>query len=155
MIAWFTKRTRRVRPAYRARRRPQPVPVRVCKPRRMDNRASQALEVSRTRLLITGAMMVFAFGAIALRLVDVSLMQEAREPRVARATRVQPMRMDRADIVDRNGVLLATNLATASLFANPRKILDADEAARQLVTALPELREAEVARKLKTRRSFV
>ncbi len=129
--------------------------MRPCAPGATDERTQAALEVSHTRLLMTGAMLLFAFGAIGVRLVDVSLMQAAREPRAAHAPRVQELRMDRANVVDRNGVLLATNLATASLFANPRKVIDPDETARQLAAALPELREAEVVRQLKSNRSFV
>jgi cell division protein FtsI (penicillin-binding protein 3) len=145
----FWKRKRSVR-----RRRSQPL-TRPGTARTTDKRATRALEVSRTRLLITGVVLASAFAAISVRLVDVALMQEAREPRVAHAPRAKAMRMDRADIIDRNGVLLATNLTTASLYANPRKVMDADAAARQLVTALPALREAEIARILKTDRAFV
>ncbi len=120
-----------------------------------DKRMEHVVEVSHTRILFAGAMLMLAFGAISVRLIDIALLQEATEPRVAHSTRVEAMRMDRADIVDRNGVLLATNLNTASLYANPRKILDPNEAARQLITALPELREAEIQRLLKTDRAFV
>ena len=136
-------------------RSPSRPSLRPCAPGATDERTQAALEVSHTRLLMTGAMLLFAFGAIGVRLVDVSLMQAAREPRAAHAPRVQELRMDRANVVDRNGVLLATNLATASLFANPRKVIDPDETARQLAAALPELREAEVVRQLKSNRSFV
>ncbi len=129
--------------------------VRPCAPRAMDAQIEAALEVSHARLLMTGAMLLFAFGAISVRLIDVSLLQAASEPRVTYAPRMQEMRMDRADVVDRNGVLLATNLSTASLFANPRKVIDPDDTARQLVAALPALREAEVARQLKSNRSFI
>ena len=151
MICNPFKRHRQTRPARQA---PRTTP-RPCAPRARDERTQAALEVSYTRLLMTGAILLFAFGAIGARLVDVTLMQAAREPRTAFAPHMQDMRMDRADLVDRNGVLLATNLSTASLFANPRKVIDPDETARQLAAALPELREAEVARQLKSKRSFV
>ena len=129
--------------------------TRPCAPGITDERVQVALEVSYTRLIMTSAMLLFAFGAISLRLVDVSLLQAAREPNTAYAPRVQELRMDRADVVDRNGVLLATNLVTASLFANPRKVMDPKETARQLAAALPELRQAEVARQLQSNRTFV
>ena len=145
----FWKRKRSVR-----RRRARPT-TRPSAERPADKRAARALEVSRNRLLVTGSVLLIAFIAISVRLIDVALLQEAREPRVVYAPRAQAMRMDRADIVDRNGVLLATNLTTASLHANPRKVIDADAAARQLVTALPALREAKIARILKTDRAFV
>lgn len=45
----------------------------------------------------------------------------------------------RPDIVDRNGALLATDIRTVSLFAEPNKIIDPDEAVEQLRTVLPDL----------------
>src|SRR5437762_1646761 len=62
---------------------------------------------------------------------------------------------ERADILDRNGVVLATSLATASLYANPHQISDAAEAAERLVKVLPELSEPELAAKLGSDHAFV
>lgn len=45
----------------------------------------------------------------------------------------------RPDLTDRNGQLLATDIKTISLFAEPRRIIDADEAGERLRTVLPEL----------------
>ncbi|MDE2445208.1 MAG: penicillin-binding protein 2, partial [Alphaproteobacteria bacterium] len=45
----------------------------------------------------------------------------------------------RPDIVDRNGAVLATDIEVASLFADPRKISDVDEAVELLTATLPEL----------------
>ncbi len=66
------------------------------------------------------------------------------------------MQASRPDIVDRNGEVLATDLATASLYAEPRNIIDVDEAVETLLTrVLPEL-DAEALRKdLSTDRGFV
>lgn len=151
MIANPFKRVRKGRSTRQATR----VDVRPCAPRATDERIQAALEVSYMRLMMTGVMLLIAFGAIGVRLVDVSLLQAAQEPRAAYAPRMQEMRMDRADVVDRNGLLLATNLATASLFANPRKVIDPDETARQLAAVLPALHEGDIARRLKSNRSFI
>ena len=45
----------------------------------------------------------------------------------------------RPDIVDRNGETLATDIRTASLFAEPRYVVDADEATEQFASVLPDL----------------
>ena len=47
--------------------------------------------------------------------------------------------LPRPDIIDRNGVLLATDVAVASLYADPRKIIDVDEAVELLTATLPDL----------------
>ncbi len=45
----------------------------------------------------------------------------------------------RAMIVDRNGEILALSLPTSSLYANPREMIDTDEAAQKLKSVLPRL----------------
>lgn len=61
----------------------------------------------------------------------------------------------RPDIVDRNGEVLATDLATASLYAEPRNIINVDEAVEQLAGVLPELDPAALRKDLSTDRGFV
>ncbi len=121
----------------------------------VDGPAREAIETGRTRLLITGAMICFAFGCVGLRLIDLSLLQPAEEPGLSHATRREQIETERADVLDRNGVILATGLATASLYANPRRVIDADEAGRQLASVLPNTSAAELARRMKMDRSFV
>ncbi|HEX2116254.1 MAG TPA: hypothetical protein VHM01_17765, partial [Alphaproteobacteria bacterium] len=106
----------------------------------------QAIETGRNRLVLGGALFAIAFGVIALRLVDVAALRAADgDGAAASVQRAEP----RAEIVDRNGILLAGNLATASLYANPRQVIDPDASARRLVQILPGLNEGEVAAKLK------
>ena len=45
----------------------------------------------------------------------------------------------RADIVDRNGVLLASNLPTHTLYVEPSKIFDREEALAALGRVFPDL----------------
>jgi cell division protein FtsI (penicillin-binding protein 3) len=61
----------------------------------------------------------------------------------------------RKEIVDKNGYILASNLNTASLYANPKLVWDAGEAAEGLLEILPELDEEKLKAKLSnTRKSF-
>jgi cell division protein FtsI (penicillin-binding protein 3) len=110
------------------------------------------IEVGHTRLIVTASMFVLAFLAISARLVDVTLISGA-EPRTARAPRVLPI--ERADIIDRNGVLLATSVSTASLFAEPRKVLDPNRAAHALTQVLPDVGEEVIRARLTSDKSFV
>jgi len=61
----------------------------------------------------------------------------------------------RPDIVDRNGSLLATDIKMASLFGEPRRIVDVDETIEKLSTVLPDLDAEQVYKKLKTDAGFV
>ncbi len=60
----------------------------------------------------------------------------------------------RPDIVDRNGELLATDLNMVSLFADPRRIVDADEVVEKLAIVIPDLDWSETHRKLRSRTAF-
>jgi cell division protein FtsI (penicillin-binding protein 3) len=124
-----------------------------CAPAPLDGPAQQSLETSHTRLLVTAALFCLAFLVIALRLVEVSgfkaELHAARSPQPA-----QPA-VSRADIVDRNGVLLATTLSTPSLYANPKLIKDPSAVAHVLAGVLPDLVESEVEAKLASDKSFV
>ena len=54
----------------------------------------------------------------------------------------------RPDIVDRNGEMLATDVKTVSVFAEPRNIIDKDEAVELLTAVLPDLDARELRDKL-------
>jgi cell division protein FtsI (penicillin-binding protein 3) len=88
-------------------------------------------------------------------LVDVALLQSGGEPNLVRERAPEQIRTGRADITDRNGALLATTLATASLYADPRIVPDAKRAATRLARVLPDLDRTKILTKLKSRRRFV
>jgi cell division protein FtsI (penicillin-binding protein 3) len=60
----------------------------------------------------------------------------------------------RPDILDRNGEILATDVRTPSLYAEPHRIIDKDEAVELLATVIPDLDVAEVRERLSSRRRF-
>jgi len=125
---------------------------------KLEGATKQALETGRTRLLVTGALFMLAFTVIGARLADITVFQAGAEPKLtgnqAAATARNAWPTTRADIVDRNGNLLATSLVTASLYANPRQILDSRDAAQKLMSVLPDLSLAELQTKLTGNRSF-
>jgi len=61
----------------------------------------------------------------------------------------------RPDIVDRNGQILATDVKTPSLFGEPRRLIDVDEAVEMLTAALPDLDTKEVRDRLSSKKGFV
>jgi len=61
----------------------------------------------------------------------------------------------RPDIVDRNGEVLATDVKAPSLFGEPRRIIDKDEAIELLTATLPDLDTGEVRDRLSSKKGFV
>jgi len=123
--------------------------------RQMDGVRKQALETGRNRLLVAGVVLTLAFGVIASRLVDLTVLNGGNEPLVASNTAESDNVIGRGDITDRNGILLATSLPTASLYADPKRILDAEEAALKISSVLPELDPAELVKKMRMKGRFV
>ncbi len=116
---------------------------------------SVALERSRNRLMVTAAMVTLVFTAIGIKLVDATLLRHASEPRQRMAAEIDAPPVNRADIVDRNGNLLATSLNTQSLYADPKLISRPDEVAHKLTTVLPELDYKDLLTKLSGEKRFV
>ncbi len=61
----------------------------------------------------------------------------------------------RPDLVDRNGEILATDVKVMSVFAEPRNIIDKDEATELITAILPELNARELREKFGSRKGFV
>ncbi|ODR93816.1 hypothetical protein AUC70_09240 [Methyloceanibacter stevinii] len=61
----------------------------------------------------------------------------------------------RPDILDRNGQLLATDIRGATLFADPKRILDADEVVNGVASVLPDINRAKLRKQLSGRGRFV
>lgn len=112
------------------------------------------LDMARSRLLVICCTFVLSFVLILGRLVDVSLLRGGGQDSLASRSALLGTRF-RADIVDRNGELLATSLKTSSLYANARVVLDPKEAADKLTQVLPELNPTEVLNRLKSGKGFV
>jgi cell division protein FtsI (penicillin-binding protein 3) len=143
--------TRRPLPDIVAQR-PQPVINPMALEMEPDGPRKRALEVSHSRVLLGASLFAVVFLVIAARLVAVTLLPDGAEAAMVPPAKVKT---DRADVVDRNGVVLATSLTTASLYANPRQVQEPDETAQLLNSVLPDLNIASTAAKLDTDRGFV
>ena len=127
-----------------------------CTPVVPDGPAKRALDGCRPRLLVTGIAFIIVFTVIAGRLAQVTLLPGAvTVPHIARFAPPAPPPPGRADIVDRNGKLLATTLDSPSLYANPRQVLDAADAAQKLAATLPGLDRDTLYAKLISGKGFV
>ena len=103
---------------------------------------------SRVGLLILAFTALY--GVIGGRLVEYAM----KNPEIVSSI-LPPDRLmaSRPDILDRNGEVLATDIRTVSLFAEPNKIVDADEAIEKLATVLPDLDVKGTYRKLSVKSS--
>jgi len=127
-----------------------------CAPVIPEGPARRALEGCRTRLFFTSVMFACVFAVVALRVIEVVFFESGTaQSHMPRLRVPAPPIPARADIVDRNGRLLATTLDSPSLYANPKQILDAADATHKLVRAFPDLDAAEIYVKLTSGKSFV
>jgi len=60
----------------------------------------------------------------------------------------------RPEILDRNGEILATDVKRPSLFAEPRRVIDCDEAGELLTAVIPDLDANELRQRLCSKRGF-
>jgi cell division protein FtsI (penicillin-binding protein 3) len=101
------------------------------------------------------AILAFAavYAIIAARLVMFAAV--ANSHTVHRVVSGDAIATARPDILDRNGEILATDVRVPSLYAEPRRLIDVDEAAELLTADLPDLDAAELRERLSSKRGFV
>ncbi len=90
---------------------------------------SEAPTVFQRRIIIGAVLSVAAFALVGIRLAHVTLMQSLDGGRPQAAITA------RADLVDRNGELLARDLPVKDLYARPQVLWDKAQAARDLSAA--------------------
>jgi len=120
--------------------------VRVTEP---DLQRRAALEKTHRRLVLAAVGFALLFVAVVAKLADATILQPLmpHRPEHQIATLPPPPKQDetaglpgqRAEIIDRNGQILAISLPTVAVFADPRQIIDPVEAAKKLKQVLPRL----------------
>jgi len=110
---------------------------------------------AKARARIGLAILAFAavYSIIAARLLMFAL---ASNSHVAhRVVSSDAIATARPDILDRNGKVLATDVRVPSLYAEPRRLIDVDEAMELLTADLPDLDVGELRERLSSKRGFV
>ncbi len=110
---------------------------------------------AKARARIGLAILAFAavYAVIAARLISFAISPDGHI--VRRSGSQELIATARPDILDRNGQILATDVRAPSLFGEPRRIIDVDEAVELLTAVLPDLDATEVRDRLSSRRGFV
>jgi cell division protein FtsI (penicillin-binding protein 3) len=104
------------------------------------------------RLFVLGAFFFCAFAVVGARM-GLLATSEPVEPR-AHAPGAM-ISASRADIVDRNGSILATNFDTHALYAQPKHMVDPVMAAKGLVRVFPDLDEERLIKDFTGERKFL
>src|SRR5580698_623533 len=109
---------------------------------------------AKARARIGLAILLFGavYAIIALRLVMFAAASDGRNPHRAVTDAIATAR---PDILDRNGEILATDVRVPSLYAEPRHLIDVDEAAELLTADLIDLDATELRERLSSKRGFV
>jgi cell division protein FtsI (penicillin-binding protein 3) len=114
------------------------------------------LEVARTRSLVSAGVFLLGFFLIAFRLTEVMLFRSDERVVVTHTTdKIPSYTANRADILDRNGEILATHLVTGSVYANPKVIINPEEAASKLTNLIPDLNYDQLLKKLRSDKGFI
>lgn len=131
---------------------------------RIEGEQSSLLEMSCSRLMVLGGFFILAFTVILGRsfvvgvvqgdLARLDIAEQSEDGRVEKQSGVTKVAVRRGDVYDRNGMLLATSLKSASLYVDPYLVRDANELAGRLVKVFPDLDLAETARILSKKTRF-
>jgi cell division protein FtsI (penicillin-binding protein 3) len=106
--------------------------------------------IARSRLKLMVGVFCLVFLAIAGQLVHLGL----TDPKHSRRGGSDALASARPDILDRNGDVVAIDVKSPSLFAEPRRLIDPDEALEGLLKVLPDLNVKEARARLNSGRGF-
>jgi len=113
---------------------------------------STSLTSSTSRMRLVALVFLAIYGVIGGRLVFLGFKPDPANLRRAAAEAVAAAR---PDLLDRNGEILATDVKTMSVFAEPRRLIDKDEATELLTAALPQVDAHELRDRLASKKGFV
>ncbi|WP_170368138.1 peptidoglycan D,D-transpeptidase FtsI family protein [Ruegeria arenilitoris] len=120
--------------------------------RRHEEMKDRARARAEGRLLVLSAFFFAAFAVVGFRMGALAT-SEAQEP-LASAPGAS-IAMQRANIVDREGRILATNLDTYSVYAQPPLMIDPIAAAEKLVAIFPDLDKERLVKDFTGKRKFL
>ncbi|MDP4725263.1 MAG: penicillin-binding protein 2 [Alphaproteobacteria bacterium] len=110
------------------------------------------LEMARQRVFAAGVVMAISYVTIAGRLIDVMTAQSHVHSYQQAQSEVNVY--PRGEIFDRNGNILATHLVTASVYTNPKVVLNAKDAATKLAKLFPEVGYETLYKRLSSGKGF-
>jgi len=114
---------------------------------------SARLDKSAGRIRFIALAMAVAYLGIGVKLVSLGASHDP--PQTLKVAADQAVSGARPDVLDRNGEILATDVKTMSVFAEPRRIIDKDEAVELITAVLPDVDAKELRERLSSKKGFV
>ncbi len=119
----------------------------------LDSITIHALKTGKTRMMLLAYIFVAAFSIIGIRLFEQTILkQNIRQPNPSTLNLTSPVK--RADIVDRNGRILATSLPIVDLYVDARHMPHPKEMASALLSVFPDMDKDDLMEKLLSKRAF-
>jgi cell division protein FtsI (penicillin-binding protein 3) len=115
--------------------------------------AGAAAGAVRQRIALLAVTFCSGFALLGASALSVALLRDYDAAKANAQAQGEAMER-RAEIVDRNGALLATSITDYTLFANPREVWDPLETARAVRRVFPELSEGELVTKLTDKKKW-
>jgi cell division protein FtsI (penicillin-binding protein 3) len=112
----------------------------------LDGQGKALFDATRTRLIMFAVGLALVYGVIGVRLVDLAF--DTPSAGVRAPTPQEQIAAYRPDIVDRNGVLMATDVPATAVYADPSVLVDVDDAVDRLSVVMPDLQRDDLRERL-------
>jgi cell division protein FtsI (penicillin-binding protein 3) len=119
---------------------------------RAELQHGRILRKTQRRLIMIGCIFIISFGVIGMRMTALA-MTEPREPKAQNS--INDISVSRADIVDRNGRILATNIETHSLYVHPKQLADPSGTALRLAEIFQDIDAVKLKARFSGKQNFL
>ena len=114
---------------------------------------STRLDRSSARVRTLALGLFVAYAGIGVKLLALGLSHDP--PQTLKAAADDAVSGARPDLLDRNGAILATDVKTMSVFAEPNRIIDVDEAVELITAVLPDVDAKQLRERLASKKGFI
>ena len=114
---------------------------------------STRLDRSSARVRTIALGLFVAYAGIGVKLLVLGLSHDP--PQTLKTAADDAVSGARPDLLDRNGAVLATDVKTMSVFAEPNRIIDVDEAVELITAVLPDVDAKQLRERLASKKGFI
>src|SRR5882757_3895188 len=114
---------------------------------------STRLDRSSARVRTVALGLFVAYAGIGVKLLVLGLSHD--QPQTLKTAADDAVSGARPDLLDRNGAILATDVKTMSVFAEPNRIIDIDEAVELITAVLPDVDAKQLRERLDSKKGFI